>query len=101
MSEQQSSSASIDMRELVGWLEQTLVPVPPNPNFVRRLRGRIVTYERGDLPSQWTLLFLAVVTFALIAASLGMAFRLLIALLGLLGVVERQKQDRRMRAGPA
>lgn len=101
MSEHESSSPSIGMRELVGWLEQTLVPVSPSPNFVRRMRGRIVTYERGDLPSQWTLLLLAVVTFALIAASLGMAFRLLIALLGLLGLAERQQQDQGLRGGRA
>jgi hypothetical protein len=77
------------------------VPVSPNPNFVRRLHGRIVTYQRGDLPSQWTLLFLAVVVFALIAASLGMAFRLLIALLGLLGIAGRREPERGMQVDRA
>ncbi len=101
MSAKKSSGVSIGMRELVGLLEETLVPVSPNPNFVRRLRGRIVTYQQGDLPSQWTLLFLAVVVFALIAASLGMAFRLLIAMLGLLGIAGRQGQEREMQVDRA
>ena len=98
MSERGESRPMIDRNELVNWLEQTLVPVSPNPKFVRRLRGRIVTYRHGALPSQWTLLFMALIVFALIAASLGMAFRLLIGLLGLLGLMERGTRERPLEA---
>jgi hypothetical protein len=98
MSEREESRPIIERGDLVNWLEQTLVPVSPNPKFVRRLRGRIVTYRQGALPSQWTLLFMALIVFALIAASLGMAFRLLLGLLGLFGIMERGGRRRLLEA---
>lgn len=93
MSERDESRRSIERNELVNWLEQVLVPVSPNPRFVRRLRGRMVTYHQGALPSQWTLLFLALIVLALVAASLGMAIRLLIGLLGLFGIMQRGRRE--------
>jgi hypothetical protein len=99
MSERDKNRSLMERGELVSWLEQALVPVSPNPTFVRRLRGRIVTYHRGALPSQWTLVFVALIMLALIAASLGMAIRLLLGLLGLFGLMERGRRERELEAG--
>ncbi len=88
-----TDKATIDRTKLVDWLEQSLVPIEPSPAFVRRLRARLVNVQGDRVFSPLVLVLVIASVVILIATWLGLGLRLLLALLGLIGLMERKRRD--------
>lgn len=88
-----ATRSKIDRKNIVAWLEESLVPVEPNPAFVRRLRARLVNVQGDRVFSPWVLILVIASMLILIATWLGLGLRMLLALLGLIGLVERRRRE--------
>lgn len=72
-------------REVAKLLSESLVPVEPREEFIRRLRARLVRY-RGSGPSPAVAVAVSLSIVALIfLTSFGIALRVLLALIAALG----------------
>ena len=92
---------ALDKDQLVDWLEKVLQPVEPSRRFLRRLRARMVRYQGGGLSSGWLLVLMVGVVLVMMAVSLGLAFRLVIGLLSLLGLVKRKPKPKKGDVQPS
>lgn len=95
-----SAKQAMDSRTLEGLLQQALTPVEPSSRFVQTLRARLVAIQGGGMSPAWTLLFAAAVAALLTIASLGLALRVLLGLLSLLGIISRRPKGGRRRTSP-
>lgn len=94
------TGGSLNRDRLEAWLEEALVPVEPTTGFVHRLRARLVDYRgRGGL-SPWMFVVILGVSVVFLIAALSASARVLLTLLGVLGVVERQRRLKK-RSGPS
>ena len=89
--------SGISRRKIEDWLEKALVPVEPSPAFVRHLRARLVNIEGDRLLSPWMLIVVVAAVLVMIATWFGVAVRLVLGLLSLIGLVDRS-QRRKARA---
>jgi hypothetical protein len=81
------------MRDLERMLGETLVPVDPSPQFLQRLRARLVTLVQPG-PSLW-LLAAGAATLALLAgATFTLVIRVLLIVGGLLTLSRRRSSSR-------
>jgi len=80
--------------QLEGMLRQVLIPVEPSPQFVKRLQGRLVHVRGGGGPTIWTLVVVGVGLMLVAAAWMGLALRLVLALIGMLGLLGQRKTSR-------
>ncbi len=74
-------------------LEKSLVPVEPSPSFVSDLRARLVTIRGGQILSPWVLVLILASIVIFVASALGFAIRILLGLLGLVGLMERRRRQ--------
>lgn len=74
-------------------LAESLVPVEPSPIFVSELRGRLVIIKGDQVFSPWILILILASLVIFIASALGFAIRLLLGLLGLIGIMERRRDQ--------
>jgi hydrogenase/urease accessory protein HupE len=81
-------------QQLEGMLRRVLVPVEPSPQFVTRLRGRLVHLRGGDGPSVWTLVAIGVGLILVIATWMGLALRMALALVGIFGLLGNRRTTR-------
>jgi hypothetical protein len=80
--------------QIEGWLKRVLVPVEPSPQFINRLRGRLV-HVRGERGiNLWTMVVLGVGLLLVVSAWMGLALRLLLALIGVIGVYSQRRAQR-------
>jgi hypothetical protein len=86
-------SVKMERKDLEAWLAQVLVPVEPNPRFLRRLRARLVTYQGGGLFSGWMILVVLATTLLLAITALGLLVRLILGWLNLLGILGRKRRE--------
>lgn len=70
-----------------------MVPVEPSPAFVRRLRARLVNVQGDRVFSPWVMILVVGAVLILIASWLGLGLRLLLALLSLIGLMERRRRE--------
>ena len=80
--------------QLERMLRRALAPVEPSPQFVTRLRGRLVHVQGRDGANVWTLVVVGVGVILLAAAWLGLALRLVLALVGILGLLGQRRSTR-------
>ena len=85
--------AKMDRKELETWLAQVLVPVEPNPRFLRRLRARLVTYQGGGPFSGWMIVVVLATALLLATTALGLVLRLILGWLNLLGILGRKRPE--------
>ena len=83
----------LDRKRIEQLLEDSLVPVEPNSSFVSDLRARLVTVKGDQVLSPWMLLLILASIVIFIASALGFVLRVLLALLGLVGLMERRRRD--------
>ncbi|MFQ5922539.1 MAG: hypothetical protein ACE5M4_06810 [Anaerolineales bacterium] len=74
-------------------LEESLVPVEPSPSFVNDLRARLVTIRGDQVLSPWVLVLILASIVIFVASALGFAIRILLGLLGLVGLMERRRRQ--------
>ena len=74
-------------------LEDSLVPIEPSTSFVSDLRARLVTVQGGQVLSPWMLILILASVVIFIASALGLVLRVLLALLGLVGLMERRRRS--------
>ena len=82
----------LDRKRIERLLEESLVPIEPNSSFVSDLRARLVTVRGGQVLSPWMLILLLASVAIFIASALGLVLRVLLALLGLVGLMERRRR---------
>jgi len=75
-------------------LRRVLAPVEPSPQFVTRLRGRLVHVQGRDGASVWTLVVVGVGLILVVAAWLGLALRLVLAFVGIFGLLGNRRSTR-------
>jgi hypothetical protein len=80
--------------QLEGMLRQVLIPVEPSPQFVKRLQGRLVHVRGSGGPNLWTLVVVGVGLMLMAAAWMGFALRLILALIGVLGMLGQRRTAR-------
>lgn len=80
-------------------LRRVLVPVEPNPQFVTRLRARLVRVQGRDGRNLWTLALVGFGLILLAATWMGLALRLVLALVGIFGLLGRRPTSATRRAG--
>jgi hypothetical protein len=83
-----------DEEQLERMLRRVLAPVEPRPQFVTRLRGRLVHVQGSGGASVWTLVAVGVGLVLMAAAWMGLALRLILALVGILGLIGRRLSTR-------
>lgn len=91
---------ALNKDQLVDWLEHVLQPVEPSRRFLRRLRARLVIYQGGGLSSGWLIVVVGGVVLVIMAISLGLVLRLLLGLLGLLGLGQNERRRQKKDAQP-
>ena len=74
-------------------LEDSLVPIEPSTSFVSDLRARLITVRGGQVLSPWMLILIMASVVIFIASVLGLVLRVLLALLGLIGLMERRRRS--------
>lgn len=84
----------VNGKQLEAWLAKVLVPVEPSPRFVGRLRARLVTYRGRRFPPVWFVVAAGAALFLVVAAVLGQAVRLVVALVAIAAAVARQRSAR-------
>lgn len=84
-------------KQLEGWLSQVLVPVEPNPRFVRRLRARLVHFRGREFPPVWFLAAVAATAILIVAAGLSYAFRLVLALVAVITSLDRLRAKKAVK----
>lgn len=82
-------------KQMETWLRQVLIPVEPNPHFIHRLRGRLVHVRGASSPNLWTAVVLGVGVMLVAAAWMGLALRLVLALVSALGLLSQRRMVRR------
>jgi len=80
--------------QLERMLRRVLVPVEPSPHFVTRLRGRLVHVQGSGGASVWTLVVVGVGLILLVATWMGLALRLLLAFVGIFGLLGNRRSAR-------
>lgn len=88
-------SATMDRRQLEAWLRNAMTPVEPSARFIRRLRAGLVSYRGSGSILEWKIIAVIVVLILATAASLGLALRIILAILGVLGILQRTRKRRR------
>jgi hypothetical protein len=83
----------LNARKIESWLERSLVPVEPSPAFVSELRGRLVVLRGSRMPSPWMVVLALSALLIIIVTWFGLGLRLVLALLGLIGLVERRRRS--------
>lgn len=87
------SQQRLNRKRIEQLLEESLVPVEPNSSFVRDLRARLVTVRGDQVLSPWMLVLILASAVIFIASALGLVLRVLLTLLGLVGLMERRRRD--------
>ncbi len=82
----------LDRKRIEQLLQDSLVPVEPNSSFVTDLRARLVTVKGDQALSPWMLVLLLASILIFIASALGFILRVVLALLGLIGLMERRRR---------
>ena len=83
----------LDRKQIEQLLEDSLIPIEPNTSFVSDLRARLVTVRGGQVLSPWMLILILASVVIFIASALGLVLRVLLALLGLVGLLERRRRS--------
>jgi len=83
----------LDRKRIEQLLEESLIPIEPSSSFVSDLRARLVTVRGGQVLSPWMLILILASVVIFIASVLGLVLRVLLALLGLVGLMERRRRD--------
>ena len=83
----------LDRKRIEQLLEDSLIPIEPSTSFVRDLRARLVTVRGGQVLSPWMLILILASVVIFIASALGLVLRVLLALLGLVGLMERRRRS--------
>ncbi|HEY42880.1 MAG TPA: hypothetical protein G4O11_02745 [Anaerolineae bacterium] len=86
-------SVKMERKDLEARLAQILVPVEPNPRFLKRLRARLVTYQGGGLFSGWMIVVVLATALLLAITALGLLIRLILGWLNLLGFIGRKRSE--------
>ncbi len=87
------SQQRLNRKRIEQLLEESLVRVEPNSSFVRDLRARLVTVRGDQVLSPWMLVLILASAVIFIASALGLVLRVLLTLLGLVGLMERRRRD--------
>ncbi len=83
----------LDRKRIEQLLEESLIPIEPSTSFVTDLRARLVTVRGGQVLSPWMLILILASVVIFIASALGLVLRVLLALLGLVGLMERRRRS--------
>ena len=83
----------LDRKRIEQLLEDSLVPIEPNSSFVSELRARLVTVKGNQVLSPWMLVLILASIVIFILSALGFILRVVLALLGLVGLMERRRRD--------
>jgi hypothetical protein len=83
----------LDRKRIEQLLEDSLIPIEPSTSFVTDLRARLVTVRGGQVLSPWMLILILASVVIFIASALGLVLRVLLALLGLVGLMERRRRS--------
>ena len=86
----------ISKKDIERLLSDTLIPVEPSQEFLKKLQAKLVMY-RGRRPVNGWMIVAVLATAALIAISaLGLVMRVLVALGGIIGIlINRRKSNSR------
>lgn len=83
----ETKTESMGRSELESWLKEVLIPVEPNPKFIRELRGNLVHVTGSNVFSAWMLILLIAMTLLYITSWMGVTLRILLALIGIVGFI--------------
>jgi hypothetical protein len=88
-----NSLRNLRRKDLEAWLAEVLVPVEPNPRFLRRLKARLVTYQGSGPFSGWMIVVVFATAILLAITTLGLITRLILGWLALIGLLGRKRTE--------
>jgi hypothetical protein len=86
------SAGRLKMNEIESLLERVLVPVEPSRQFAQRLKARLVTLSGAGPGEGWVVLAGVLVAVVVLVAWLGVALRVALGILALLGIVQSSRR---------
>lgn len=91
--QQPAARAALSQQQLEQLLRTTFVPVEPSPQFLHRLRARLVTLRQHG-PSKWTLVAAAGTILVLVGATFAVGLRILLLAIGIVGLLTARRGRR-------
>ncbi len=88
-----SAEGALSRKQLENLLGQSLTRVEPSDRFIRKLRAHLVRISGERQPSFWVAIMAVGGASLLLMASMSVALRILLALLGLLGLMQRRRDS--------
>lgn len=93
MTQSARSRNLLSQQQLEQLLQATLVPVEPNPQFLHRLRARLVDLRQNG-PSGWMLVAAAGTILVLVSATFAVGLRFLLLSVGILSLLTARQRRR-------
>lgn len=90
--DEKKMDASLSKKRLEELLSDTLVPVEPSVQFIRRLRARLVTYHGRGTLSSWMVIVVIATVFLLAVTSIGLIIRILLGWVSLIGLISNRRR---------
>ena len=84
-------SSALSQQQLEQLLQATLVPVEPNPQFLHRLRARLVYFQQHG-PSGWVLVAAAGTILVLVGATFAVGLRMVLIAVGIAGLLTARRK---------
>ncbi|MGA9533298.1 MAG: hypothetical protein WBR18_11330 [Anaerolineales bacterium] len=85
---------SISRKEIEALLRGAFVPIEPSPRFVHRLKARLVRYRGAGTSRIWAAVGGVAIGIVVVMAVFGLALRLFLGLLSVIGLLERDPPSR-------
>lgn len=83
----------LNRKQLERLLERALIPVEPNPEFIKRLRARLITVRGTPGLSGWKIFVLVATSFLILATWLGLLLRVFLGVFSLVGIIARKGRN--------
>ena len=96
-----AGARAISTKELETWLSNAFIPIEPSEVFVKKLKARLVRYHGKQPFSGWMIVGSFAMALMLLLTWFGVALRIILLLVSLLGLMDRRKRDRSANAIPA
>jgi hypothetical protein len=89
-----AGARAISTKDLERWLSNAFVPIEPSEVFIKKLRARLIRYHGKQPFSVWMIVGAFAMALMLVLTWFGVALRIILLVLSLLGLMDRRRRGR-------